>query len=434
VQSTGKKGEEGGSVKDLPAASGKKNEEGRSGKDSPDSPAKTFAEMARAPPSRTGDGTRAEAAAAAVTAAAAEATAALRRLHARVAGSGRVALDVGKDGKCQYMCFAHQIRTRFPHLWESAADITWQQICSLLADWLAQNRWHAGVDFSEGLAFESGLEGKNWEDYVSKVREGLVLGNHHTVIAMVHVFQTPVHIWTSRTGAEKEYDGVYPEGHDSTHPVTPIEVGHVFENHYLSVFPKQKVSTVSGSGVQPKPMQSELQPLQEPRLELHGLLLELRKLLAVRPATTGSVDLETVRELLAPIPSLLDSAPPEFYGPPLAFAQEMQRLAAEVGVQTEDLWTKIFQGKSVPASRLDLAEDAAVRDKNNRENQMIRDRHWQRWKENEATTRELRQHCDLFPKRWRGGTRGMDASSLTQGKSAFRGAATKPPHSAPGHE
>ena len=103
AQNMGKKGEEGGSVKDLPAALGKKKEEDRSGKDRPDSPAKSFAEMAKAPPSRTGDGTRAEAAAAAVTAAATEAAAtdeaaaALRRLHARVTGSGRVALDEGGD-------------------------------------------------------------------------------------------------------------------------------------------------------------------------------------------------------------------------------------------------------------------------------------------------------------------------------------------------
>ena len=75
-----------------------------------------------------------------------------------------MALDVGGDENCLYMSFAHQIRTRFPHIWESAANITWQQVCLLLADLLAQNRWHAGVDISESLSLENGLEGKTWED------------------------------------------------------------------------------------------------------------------------------------------------------------------------------------------------------------------------------------------------------------------------------
>jgi hypothetical protein len=460
AQSTGKEEEQGALVRDPSATSGKKIEEGRSGKDLQDASAKFWTEKTKTPLNRTGEGAKAEAAATAEVKGAplkgaAEArnnsgsgktannssmdATALQRLRARVARSGREALDVGGGGQCQYMSFAHQIRTRFPHLSEGAANMTWQQICSLLADWLSLNRWHAGGDTSESLSIEDGGKG-DWEDYVSKVRGGLVWGNELTAIAMVHVFQTPIRIWTSRAGAGVEWNGYYPDGHDSTRHGTAIEVGHVVENHYLSVIKRENVPAaakhqpVSGSGAPYNPVQPKPQPLQDSRLVLHGLLLKLRKRLAVRPASTGAVDPETIRELLVLVPSLLDSTALEFYGPALAFAQEMQRLAAEAGVQTEKLWEKIVQGKSVPASRLDLAEDAAVRDKNNRENQVILNRNQQRWRDNEATARDLRELGGLFPRRVRGGTRGMNASSWTHGKSAFRGATTKPHHSAPGYE
>jgi hypothetical protein len=467
AQSTGKEEEKGVSVEDPPAASGKKTEEDRSGKDLQEPSAIFLAGKANASLNRAGDGTKAEAAATAKEkggspedAAAARnqsgagntvngssmGATALQQLRAHVARKGRVALDVGGGGKCQYLAFADQIRKRFAHLPGGTADITWQRICSLLADWLAQNRWHEGEDSSRWLLDNDGWDGVNWEGYVSKVRHGRVWGNELTAIAMAHVFETPVHVWTCMAGAGVEYNGFYPDGLDSTHPGTAIEVGHVFENHYLSVFErrdlpaaannhaKRAVPPTSGSEVLSKQVQPEPQPLQDPRLVLHGLLLELRRRLAVRPASTGAVDPETVRELLALVPSLLDSTPPDFYGPALAFAREMQRLAAEAGVQTEELWEKVLGGKPVPVSKLDLAEDAAVRDKNNHENQMIHDRNRQRWKDHEATARELREFGGVFPRRGKGGTWGKSASRWTQGKSALRGAATKPPHSDPGYE
>jgi hypothetical protein len=438
MQCTGKKEEQDVSAQEPPTESATKKVGGKSGEDMQAAHVKFWESKAEASPGKTGGGRKAESAAAAMGSS--RETTALQRLHTRVAQHGRMALDVGGEGKCQYMSFAHQIRERFPHLREGAANITWEQICSLLADWLKLNRWHAGEDTSKSLSIEDGWDGENWEDYVSKVRGGLVWGNELTVIAMVNVFETPIRVWTSRTGAEVEWNEYYPDGYDSVHPVNAIEVGHVVENHYLSVLKREVVPAaakshpVSGSRALSKSEQLGPQPLQDSRLVLHGLLRDLRRRLAMRPANTGAVDAETVKKFFVLVPSLLDSTALECYGSALAFAQEMRRLAAEAGVQTEELWGKTVQGKPVPASRLDLAEDAAVRDKNSRENQMIDARNWQRWRENEATTRQLRELGGLFPKRGKGGTRGKNASGWMHGKSAFRGATTKPPHSAPGYE
>jgi hypothetical protein len=187
----------------------------------------------------------------------------------------------------------------------------------------------------------------------------------------------------------------------------------------------------------PTPAQSPPPPLQDARLDLLNLLNKLRKRLAARPAS-GAVDQESVRKIVALVPALLESALPEIYGPALAFALEIQRLAQEAGVETEQLWEKKWQGKSVPASRLDLAEDAAVRDRNIREIQVIHDRNVERWRVCDATAQELRRHCDVFPRGFlkggKGGYRWKGASVRTHGGSAFRGATTKPPHSAPGDE
>ena len=110
----------------------------------------------------------------------------------------------------------------------------------------------------------------------------------------------------------------------------------------------------------PTPAQPPPPPLQDAaRLDLHNLLTKLRKRMAARPAS-GAVDQETVRRTVALVPALLERALLEIYGPALAFALEIQCLAKEAEVEKGQLWEKTWQGKSVPASRLDLAEDAAV--------------------------------------------------------------------------
>jgi hypothetical protein len=187
----------------------------------------------------------------------------------------------------------------------------------------------------------------------------------------------------------------------------------------------------------PTPVQPPPPPLQDARLDLHIILTKLRTRMTARPAS-GAVDKESVRKIVALVPTLLENTPPEIYGPALAFALEIQRLTKEAGVQTEQLWEKMLQGKVVPASRLDLAEDAAVRDRNNRENQVIHDRNMERWRVNEATAQELRKHCDVYPRGFtrggKGGSRWKGASGGTRVGSAFRGAAMKPPRSTPGYE
>jgi len=102
----------------------------------------------------------------------------------------------------------------------------------------------------------------------------------------------------------------------------------------------------------PTPAQPPPPPLQDARLDLHNLLTKLRKQMTARPAS-GAVDRGSVRKTVALVPALLESALPEIYGPSLAFAPEIQRLAQEAGVETEQLWKKTWLGKSVPASRLD---------------------------------------------------------------------------------
>ena len=184
----------------------------------------------------------------------------------------------------------------------------------------------------------------------------------------------------------------------------------------------------------PTPAQLPPPQLQEAWLDIYHLLTKLRTRMAARPAS-GAVDKEPVRQIADHVPALLESTPPEMYGPALAFALEIQRLAKEAGVETEQLWEKRLKGKAVPASRLDLAEDAAVRDRNNREIQMINDRNVERWRVNDATTSELQKFCPRgFTRGGKGGSRWKGASGGSHGGSAFRGAAMKPPRSAPGYE
>jgi hypothetical protein len=163
------------------------------------------------------------------------------RLQGRVAEHGREAKDVGAGGLCQYQAFAHQIRTRFRHLFWGASTCTWQQVCSHMADWLARNKVHGGVDLSETLVTGVEWDGHSWDDYVNRVRQGRVWGNELTIHAFVHFSKTPVRVWTSRKGDEVVWNEINPVGYDSTHPVTAIDLGHVVENHYVSVIQRRDV-------------------------------------------------------------------------------------------------------------------------------------------------------------------------------------------------
>ena len=100
--------------------------------------------------------------------------------------------------------------------------------------------------------------------------------------------------------------------------------------------------------------------------------------------------------MVAVVFAFLESALSDTYGPAPVFALEIHRPAQEAGVETEQLWGKTWQGKSVPASRLNLAEDAAVADRNTCEHQVIHVRNVERWRVNHAAAQELHRHCGVF--------------------------------------
>jgi hypothetical protein len=110
-----------------------------------------------------------------------------------------------------------------------------------MADWLARNKVHGGVDLSETLVTGVEWDGHSWDDYVNRVRQGRVWGNELTIHAFVHFSKTPVRVWTSRKGDEVVWNEINPVGYDSTHPVTAIDLGHVVENHYVSVIQRRDV-------------------------------------------------------------------------------------------------------------------------------------------------------------------------------------------------
>ena len=146
------------------------------------------------------------------------------------------------------MATAHQIRTRLPHLIWDGATITWQQVRGLTADWLEQHPYLGEERFSDWLVGEDGWDGHSWDRYVSNVRDcrsvNPAWGNNVTIHAMANVLGVPFWIWCSGEGEDNSWIEVNPEGYDPTHPVPAIELGHVFESHYLSV-----IEHSTGAGV-----------------------------------------------------------------------------------------------------------------------------------------------------------------------------------------
>ena len=172
----------------------------------------------------------------------------LASLQQRVKQHGKIAIDCGDNGNCFYQACVHQIRTVLPNLLQGGATVTWERLRWIAADWLATHESIEGEDgsicLSEHLLIsEDGWDGHNWEKFVANVRdcrsENPVWAGHVIVTAMANALNTPLWIWTSRVGEEVECVIVNPVGFDRAHPGKAIELGHVVENHYLSVVKRQ---------------------------------------------------------------------------------------------------------------------------------------------------------------------------------------------------